>query len=70
MTVSRSPLVESKAMSDLTPEEREALKIRMVELKARMDELRTNVTAARLAEWAELFAKREAIKKQLADEDD
>jgi hypothetical protein len=57
-------------MSDLTPEERETLKIRMVELKTRMDELRINVTTARLAEWADLFAKRQAIKQQLADEDD
>jgi hypothetical protein len=57
-------------MSDPTPEERESLKIRMVELKSRMDELRLNITAASLAEWAELFAKRQAIKQQLADEDD
>jgi hypothetical protein len=50
-------------MSDLTPEERETLEICMVELKTRMDELRTNVTAASLAEWADLFAKRQAIKQ-------
>jgi hypothetical protein len=53
----------------LTQEEREALKKRMSELKVRMGELRRRATSTDIAEWAELYAEREALEKQLGDED-
>jgi len=54
---------------DLTPEQRDALKRRMAELKVRMDELRPDLDDAGIVEeWTELYTERQAIEDQLGDD--
>jgi hypothetical protein len=61
--------MDCTVMRYLTPEEREALKKRMSEIKVRMEELRGSVTAADLGEWADLYAERKTMEDRLADEE-
>jgi hypothetical protein len=53
----------------LTPEERDALKCRMVELRVRMDELRNRLTPAKVPEWIRLYNERQAIEDLLGDDE-
>ena len=53
----------------MTPEERDALKRRMAELKVRMDELRNRLTPQKVPEWIKLFNERQAIEDQLGDDE-
>jgi len=55
-------------MSDLTPKERETLKLRKAELKSLMDLLRPALNDTNVEEWTALYLEREEIDGKLGDD--
>jgi len=55
-------------MTTPSPAERVALTLRMAELKARMDELRSSLDATTIPEWVVLYYERETIDRNMGDD--